>query len=122
MVRAICSDGNLGFQQSKQHLFPIALLIWAMQEPILVQNQGTVHAAEIALAPIVLDIEVFVPEMGKRQHPFLFLVVLDHRLHRLVLLDKRADKAPKPTVAAAWGAGVHHKRTFVIGRGAPIDI
>ena len=42
-----------------------------------------------------------VAELEERGHPDLLLIVLDHRLHRPILVDDRADPAAEPAGAAA---------------------
>ena len=51
------------------------------------------------------------------RHPDLLLVVLDHRLHRPVLVHDRADPAAEPAGAAAGRGGVDDQRALAaLGR------
>lgn len=56
--------------------------------------------------------------MQERKHPLLFLIVLDHGLHGLVLVDKRTDPAPKPAVSAGRRGRVHDQGTLAVGGSA----
>ena len=81
------------------------------------QLHRAVHAAEVAQVPVIGHVQL-IAEIQERQHPLLFLVVLDHRRHRLVLVHQRADPAAEPAIPAAGRAGIHYQRALPVGRRA----
>ena len=65
----------------------------------------------------VVGLVQLVAELEQRGHPDLLLVVLDHRLHRPVLVDDRADPAAEPAGAAARGRAIDDQRALAaLGR------
>ena len=78
--------------------------------------QVSAHASEAAALAIVRQIAEFIAKFQQRQHPFLLLVVGDHRFHRLVALDHGANPAAETTLAARRQTLIEHQRTFVVRR------
>jgi hypothetical protein len=90
-----------------------------VDQAVAVDEEGSVHLAEVAQVAVVLDVER-VAQGEQRTHPAQFLVVGDHRGQALVLVDHRAGPAAHAAVSAAGGGGVHHERAFVVGGGSPV--
>ena len=89
---AFVADVLLGFQHPAQPVLASILRIGPVDRPPLEELNCTVHPAVVPKVPVVADVE-FVPEFEEGEHPLLLLIVLDHRGHRSVALDQRADPA-----------------------------
>src|SRR4051794_37850150 len=72
--------------------------------------------------PVAFGLQKFVAEIQQRHHPSPVLVVLYHRLHRLIFGYHSADEASEPAVTTARRTLVHNQRTFRIGRSSPVYV
>ncbi len=69
------------------------------------------HPPKVPLIAIVRLIEL-VAQLQQRRHPDLFLIVLDHRFHRPILIDDRAHPAPEPARSATGRRAIDDERTL----------
>src|SRR5258708_1390202 len=92
-------DALLGFQHPPEPVFAGVLRVGPGDGPVVEELHVATHPPEVAL--VAVGLVELVAELEERGHPDLLLVILDHRLHRPVLVDDGADPAAKPAAAAA---------------------
>ena len=105
----------LGFEHPPEPVLARLLLVRAGDRAVAPELDRAIHPAEVAL--VLVGLGELVAELEERRHPDLLLVVLDHGLHRPVLVDDRADPAAEPAAAAARGGAIDDQRAFApLGR------
>ena len=110
-----CARALLGLQHPPEPVFARLLRVRAGDGPVVEELDLAVHAPEVA--PVAVGLVQLVAQLEERRHPDLLLVVLDHRLHRPVLVDDRADPAAEPAGAAARRRAIDDQRALApLGR------